>query len=480
MWDDNNRSLNGPFEPWHQEANTFDLEVVGEIPRELNGALYRTSSNPHVRPINPDRYHWFDGDGMVYGVFLRDGRAHAANRWVKTAGFKIEEENGKAVYGSVFNGGVVPDFSIDPPMKNPANTNVTLFDDRLLVFTEVGLPHELHPTNLETRGQYDYHGCVAGPVTAHWKTDPRNGDMLFYGVSGSEMTWYQANSHGKLLDSYKFDMGVSCFMHDFAATDDYAVFVINPTVYRPEAIMAGTPGVVWDPQASNGTRFAVLNRHTHVVTWIDGGGAYSATHFYNAYSDGDRIVVDGHRTQRWGRLPEEAENIRPGQDFNKWFDTMVATPWRWVLDLGTGRMTDRQITDVVGEFPRINDDYALREHRFGYYATTRGVDGWLTDGLAKHDYRGNQTTIIPTGELISPSEPVFVPRESATGEDDGWMMSLWWNPFTRLSELLIHDALHFGAEPVARVKLNQRVPMGFHGNWVDGSVIEAALSSQTA
>lgn len=480
MWEQENRALNGPFEPWHQQASTFDLEVVGQIPAELNGALYRTSSNPHVRPADANRHHWFDGDGMVYGVFLRDGKAQVANRWVETAGFKVEQENGKAVYGSIMNGGVVPDLSIDPPLKNPANTNVTMFDDRLLVFCETDRPHELHPTTLETRGMYDFHGAVSGAVTAHWKTDPRNGDMLFYGVNGQELSWYRANSHGKLLESQTFDMGVACFMHDFVVTDDYAVFVINPTILAVEGILAGAPGAIWDPEASNGTRFAVLNRHTLAVTWIDGGGAYSATHFYNAYQDGDRIVVDGHRVDRWGWLKEEIADIQPGQNCNTWFDTMVAAPWRWVLDLRNGRLSDHQISDVPGEFPRINDDYALREHNFGYYATTRGLDEWLTDGLAKHDFQGGQTTVIPTGDLISPSEPVFVPRESGSSEDDGWVLSLWWNPVTRLSELMIHDALHFGTDPVARVKLNQRVPMGFHGNWVDGAVIEAALSSRTA
>ena len=479
--DENNRSLNGPFEPWHQEADTFDLEVVGKIPLELNGALYRTSSNPHVQPPHPNRYHWFDGDGMIYGVFLRDGRAHASSRWVRTAAFKVEEENGKAVYGSILNGGVPVDFSLDPPMKNPANTHVTLFDDRLLVFTEVDLPHELHPTTLETRGQYDYHGDVSGPVTAHWKTDPRNGDMLFYGVSGSTLTWYHANSHGKLLDSHQFDMGVACFLHDFVATEDYAVFMITPTLFTgPEDLMAGKPSVVWDPETSNGTRFAVLDRHSGAVTFIDGGGAYSGTHFYNAYQEGSSIVIDGHRTDRWGWLSEESAAIAPGQDCNEWFDSMVAKPWRWVLDLSSQRLTrDYQINDVVGEFPRINDEYALRKHRFGYYATTQGTDRWLTDGLAKHDYQGDLTATIPNAELVSPSEPVFVPRDNATSEDDGWMMSLWWNPFTRLTEMLIHDALHFDAEPVARIKLNQRVPMGFHGNWIDGAAIEAAVSSQT-
>ncbi len=480
MWEYENRSLSGPFEPWHLESNAFDLEVVGEIPRELNGALYRTSSNPHVGPLHRNRHHWFEGDGMVYGVFLRDGKAQTVNRWVRTAGYLVEEQNGKPVYGAIMNGGTVPDFSLDPPMKNPANTNVTIFDDRLLVFAEFDVPHELHPTALETRGKYDYHGAVSGVVTAHWKIDPSNGDMLFYGVNGTELTWYHANAHGKLLDSHRFELGMSCFLHDFVVTQDYAVFVVAPTVLSPTALMAGEPAVIWDPETFGGTRIAVLHRHTGEVRWIDGGGAYSVTHFYNAYQAGDRIVIDAHRTERWGWLKDEIATAQPDRNFNTWFDTMVARPWRWELDMTTGRMSDHQISDVLGEFPRINDDYALREHRFGYYATTRGRDEWLTDGLAKHDFGSKETVTIAADGLVSPSEPTFVPRESASTEDDGWLMSLWWDPATRLSELLIHDALHFDADPIARVKLNQRVPMGFHGNWVDGEVIEAALSAQSS
>ena len=43
-----------------------DLEIVeGEIPGDLNGIYVRTGPNP-VLPIQ-DGYHWFDGDGAVFG-----------------------------------------------------------------------------------------------------------------------------------------------------------------------------------------------------------------------------------------------------------------------------------------------------------------------------------------------------------------------------------------------------------------------------
>jgi carotenoid cleavage dioxygenase-like enzyme len=65
-----------------------------------------------------------------------------------------------------------------------------------------------------------------------------------------------------------------------------------------------------------------------------------------------------------------------------------------------------------------------------------------------------------------PGEPVFVPRNSKSDEDDGWVLSVWYDLSVNSSELLIQDARDFSGRPVARVKAPHRVPFGFHGNWV--------------
>ena len=36
------------------------------------------------------------------------------------------------------------------------------------------------------------------------------------------------------------------------------------------------------------------------------------------------------------------------------------------------------------------------------------------------------------------------------------------------SELLVFDARHLSRGPLASIELPQRVPFGFHGNWVAG------------
>jgi carotenoid cleavage dioxygenase len=45
-------------------------------------------------------------------------------------------------------------------------------------------------------------------------------------------------------------------------------------------------------------------------------------------------------------------------------------------------------------------------------------------------------------------------------------LSVIYNGDTQLSELHIIDAQDFEAKPLAIVKLNARVPFGFHGNFV--------------
>ena len=97
MWDPNNKFFNGPFSPWTEESEGYDLEVIGKIPDDFNGALFRISSNPRFQPRNTDRYHWWEGDGMVCGVYVRDGKAAYRTRWVDTDSMKIEVQQGEAV-----------------------------------------------------------------------------------------------------------------------------------------------------------------------------------------------------------------------------------------------------------------------------------------------------------------------------------------------------------------------------------------------
>ena len=78
-----NRYLEGAYAPLQQEYTLADLDVAGRIPDFLDGRYLRNGPNP-IGQIDPERYPWFAGDGMVHGLRLRDGKAQwYRNRYVR-------------------------------------------------------------------------------------------------------------------------------------------------------------------------------------------------------------------------------------------------------------------------------------------------------------------------------------------------------------------------------------------------------------
>lgn len=470
-WPTNNAFLHGPYAPWTAETNAYDLEVIGKIPDDLAGALFRTSSNSRYQPRSFERYHWFEGDGMVAGIYLRDGKAAFRTSWVKTDSFKVEAERGEAVYNGFVNGGsrgFLPEGA--PQVKNVANTNVHLFDDHLLVYFEGGLPHAMNPESLQTLGTWDFHGGIGAVCTAHFKIDPKTGDMLFFAALGNVVTWYRADvSTGQVVDKVSFDVDIPIFLHDFAVSENYAAFFVTPTQYRADYVLQGRPGVIWDEKAlPDGTHVLLLDRRTHRITRHETGNTGAPTHFYNAYEIGEEVVVQGHRTAAMGTPTDRLNNPLSGHEFFG-----ASFPWEWRIDTRTGSITERQMSDVGGDLPRINDAFTGLQNRFGYFTTMKE--------LARHDYGTGVTQIIKgVDQLTVPCEPVFVPRPNAVSEDDGYLLALWYDPTTRLTDLLIHAAADPSGEPLARVKLPARVPAGFHGNWVDQAAIEKSVIALSA
>ena len=67
-----NPYLHSVCAPTLNELSADNLEVSGELPADLEGGYFRNGPNPVHEPKH--RYHPFDGDGMVHGVYFRDGK----------------------------------------------------------------------------------------------------------------------------------------------------------------------------------------------------------------------------------------------------------------------------------------------------------------------------------------------------------------------------------------------------------------------
>ena len=131
--------------------------------------------------------------------------------------------------------------------------------------------------------------------------------------------------------------------------------------------------------------------------------------------------------------------------------------WSWQLDLARGTVTERQLDDRGVEFPRIDDRLAGLPARYGVaVGGDRLVRYDLTDGSAvERGFDGGR-----------PGEAVFVPAADSSDESDGWYLAYIYDPARNGSDLVILDASDFTGDAVATIHLPQRVPYGFHGNWI--------------
>ncbi|MGQ0823874.1 MAG: carotenoid oxygenase family protein [Actinomycetota bacterium] len=436
--------LTGNYGPVAAEITATDLPTDGRVPAPLSGRYLRTGPNPHGTPDAP--YHWFVGNGMVHGVELRDGRATwYRNRWVRTSA--ITEKTGEpAVSGPT------------PPMYDESNTNVLGHAGRIVALTEGSMPYELSPT-LDTIRRTDFGGPLPTGFTAHPKLDPVTGEMLAfsYWFDTPYLTYHVVDAAGKLVRSEPITLPRAVMMHDFAITRNNVLFFDLPVVFDLEV-----PGFPFRWADDHVARVGVMPRDggDADVRWIEIDPCY-VFHPMNAYDDGDTIVVDVPRHPTMfattGELIEGPNRGGP------------PALHRWTIDVAAGKVRDELVDERGQEFPRVNETRLGSQHRYGYAVQVDTADKFDGSLLTKHDFGRGTREDHEFGSGRAPGEFVFVADPDGTSEDDGWMMGFVYDAATDTSDFVILDAHDITAAPIATVHLPQRVPFGFHGNWIPDS-----------
>ncbi len=460
------------------EGEIHDLPVAGEIPRGLNGTLYRNGPNPQFAPRG--EYHFFGGDGMVHAFKLEDGRCHYRNRWVRTPKFEREREAGEALFAA-FSG---PDPS-DPRARGvpggPSNTNIVWHGGKLLALVEGGLPPvELDPDTLETLGVWNFEGSLRQPIepgvaealgidardgmvdgsfTAHPKIDPETGEMLAFGYDATPpfLTYRVVDASGKLVRNQEISVPFPSMVHDFITTPEHVIFPIFPATLRVERAAKQESVLAWEPDL--GTHVGVMPRNgaNEDVVWFQTDPCY-VFHPMNAHSEGDRIIAE---MAQYERLPVG--------DAGSDVEFVPAQLVRWTLDLASGTLKQEALDDRMLEFPRLDERRAGLPYRYGYAAGAGQVESSLpllgTNAVLRYDVASGACESHELGANSASGEPIFVPRSERAAEGEGFLLSVVYRAEMDRSELLILDAENVSGAPLATVLLPHRVPGGFHGNW---------------
>jgi hypothetical protein len=102
------------------EADVYDCEVIGEIPKELNGALFRVGPDRAYPTLDGDVI--VNGDGVVSAFYFEDGNVDFRCRYVQTERYLTERRARRRLYGAYRNPFTDDPSVADTNRDNTANT----------------------------------------------------------------------------------------------------------------------------------------------------------------------------------------------------------------------------------------------------------------------------------------------------------------------------------------------------------------------
>lgn len=439
--------LDGNYEPAKTEITALDLKVKGKIPEELNGRFLRNGPNPIEQP-DLATHHWFLGDGMVHGIRLSEGKAAwYRSRFVGSR--RVHKKFGRA-HSAATRAEIGP------------NTNIIEHANRTLAIVEAGTqPVELN-YELGTVGTHTFEGTLNNGFSAHPKYDPLTGEIHVMAYSPRQLLgkleYIVVNKNGLVTKTVEIETPTMPMVHDMGLTQKYAAVLDLPVAVDLDLAMSGNQFPFrWFN--SYEARVGLLPRSADSgdeIVWCNIDPCF-AFHPLNSFDNADGCVVIDVCC------------------FDKMFDSDRNGPFRdslprlerWTINPST-QITGREIIDDrFQEFPRVAQSVLNLKHRYGYTAQlTESPSRWDFSHTLKHDLLNSTSQVHEYGPGRSAAEPVFVERKHSVYEDDGWVMTLVYDKATNRSDLVILEASDFTGPEIARIELPERIPHGFHGNWV--------------
>ncbi|CAK9140388.1 unnamed protein product [Ilex paraguariensis] len=483
--------LSGNFAPVPEETPPCkDLPVIGHLPECLNGEFVRVGPNPKFTPVAG--YHWFDGDGMIHGLRIKDGKATYVSRYVRTSRLNQEEFFGGAKFMKIGDlKGLFGLFMVNMQMLRAklkvldtsygtatANTALIYHHGKLLALSEADKPYVLkvlEDGDLQTLGMLDYDKRLAHSFTAHPKVDPFTGEMFTFGYSQTPpyITYRVISKDGTMNDPVPITIPEPIMMHDFAITENYAIFMDLPLYFRPKE-MVKEKKFIFSFDATKKARFGVLPRYTKnelLIKWFELPNCF-IFHNANAWEEGDEVVLITCRLQNPdldmvnGVVKEKLENFT-----NELYEMR--------FNMKSGLASQKKLSASAVDFPRVNESYTGRKQRFVYgtmldsIAKVTGIIKFdlhaePDTGKAKLEVGGNVQGIFDLGADRFGSEAIFVPRQPGitSEEDDGYLIFFVHDEKTGKSAVNVINAKTMSANPVAVIELPHRVPYGFHAFFV--------------
>jgi all-trans-8'-apo-beta-carotenal 15,15'-oxygenase len=254
------------------------------------------------------------------------------------------------------------------------------------------------------------------------------------------------------------------YIHDFFATRNHFVFVLQPMMFSPFRLLTGQAAYIesltWKPQ--DGNVVMVLSRNAGTEPLLLDAPAAFIWHALNAYEEDGAIIADFVGYDAPDHFaPHDAMFYRLMQG-QMGLSKAPGKVRRYRIDLRTKALREEIIDAAAHEFPMIDSRAALQKHAAGYF--TFGGDTIINSGIKRLDYRSGASQNFDFGPDVATGEPVFAARPGGN-TDDGWLIVQCLDGKSECAFFALFDAAHVDAGPIARIHLPHHLPISFHGAW---------------
>ena len=446
--------------------------------KELNGTLLR--NGPGILERGGQWvHHPFDGDGMITAIKFEDGKPFLTNKFVKTKGYLEEKKLNKFIYRGVFgtqkSGGIINN-ALDLKFKNIANTHVVKLGNEVLALWEAAGPHALDPESLETIGLTTLKGVLKPDeaFSAHPKIDHNSISspelLVTFGVQTgpkSTIRLMEFNDKGELIIDRKDTFNGFAFLHDFAITANWAIFLQNAIDFNPLPFVMGQRGAAQclKSNPNKKAKFFIIPRESGLFRGqqpfiIDAPEGF-VFHHVNAYEKDSKIILDSIFYDDFPSVGPD-ENFRD-IDFEKYPEGKLK---RSTIDLKKKSADIETISEQCCEFATVNPKFLGLKASFSWMACT---DQKIGNAPLQAIKKVNLVTKEEISWSAAPSgfvsEPIMVPSKNSNKEDEGYLLILLWNGSRRGSDLVILNSKDL--KELATYNLPIAIPHGLHGSWIN-------------
>jgi len=148
------------------------------------------------------------------------------------------------------------------------------------------------------------------------------------------------------------------------------------------------------------------------------------------------------------------------------FLKLQANLHEWRMNLATGETSERDLDDLNAEFPMIHAGFLGQRNRYSYHQVIPYEIPATFDGIAKYDLQTGAAERFDYPAGVFGSESPFAPRDGATDEDDGYLVTFVTDARNWTSACWVFHAQDLTGGPIAKIRLPHRLAAGFHTTWV--------------